>query len=99
MGEIHELFVLALSLVWFAGATPDNHVMQHHAVVLSGTNSKNYVMQLFLLTNAHTERGRAIAALQIIPWRLCHVTAMYFWFYFSLKISKIWECKNRLGPV
>ena len=23
MGEIHELFALALSLVWFAGATPD----------------------------------------------------------------------------
>ena len=23
MGEIHELFVLALSLVWFAGANPD----------------------------------------------------------------------------
>ena len=23
MGEIHELFGLALSLVWFAGATPD----------------------------------------------------------------------------
>ena len=23
MGEIHDLFVLALSLVWFAGATPD----------------------------------------------------------------------------
>ena len=23
MGEIHELVVLALSLVWFAGATPD----------------------------------------------------------------------------
>ena len=23
MGEIHELFVLAFSLVWFAGATPD----------------------------------------------------------------------------
>ena len=23
MGEIHELFVLALSLDWFAGATPD----------------------------------------------------------------------------
>ena len=23
MGEIHELFVLPLSLVWFAGATPD----------------------------------------------------------------------------
>ena len=23
MGEIPELFVLALSLVWFAGATPD----------------------------------------------------------------------------
>ena len=25
MGEIHELFVLALSLVWFAGATPDQN--------------------------------------------------------------------------
>ena len=24
IGEIHELFVLALSLVWFAGATPDS---------------------------------------------------------------------------
>ena len=24
MGEIHELFVSALSLVWFAGATPDS---------------------------------------------------------------------------
>ena len=23
MGEIHELFVLPLSLVWFAGGTPD----------------------------------------------------------------------------
>ena len=23
MGEIHELLVLALSLVWFAGATPE----------------------------------------------------------------------------
>ena len=25
MGEIHELFVLALSLVWFAGATPERN--------------------------------------------------------------------------
>ena len=25
MGEIHELLVFALSLFWFAGATPDNH--------------------------------------------------------------------------
>ena len=24
MGEIHELFVLALSLFWFAGATPED---------------------------------------------------------------------------
>ena len=24
MGEIHELFVVALFLVWFAGATPEN---------------------------------------------------------------------------
>ena len=27
MGEIQELFVLALSLVWFAGATPDKTEM------------------------------------------------------------------------
>ena len=26
MGEIHELLVLALSLVWFAGSTPDHQV-------------------------------------------------------------------------
>ena len=26
MGEIHELFVLALSLVWFAGETPEQRV-------------------------------------------------------------------------
>ena len=25
-GEIHELFVLDLSLVWFAGATPDSNI-------------------------------------------------------------------------
>ena len=37
MGETHELFVLALSLVWFAGATPDStalaleSVLFHHA--------------------------------------------------------------------
>ena len=28
MGEIHELFVLAISLVWFAGATPDRGVSE-----------------------------------------------------------------------
>ena len=28
MGEIHELFVLDLSLVWFAGATPDTTLVQ-----------------------------------------------------------------------
>ena len=28
MGEIHELFVLALSLVWFAGATPEQNRFQ-----------------------------------------------------------------------
>ena len=32
MGEIHELFVLALSLVWFAGATPDKRHIQDSQV-------------------------------------------------------------------
>ena len=31
MGEIHELFVLALSLVWFAGATPDFNKLNLYA--------------------------------------------------------------------
>ena len=30
MGEIHELFVLALSLVWFAGATPEFMRLREH---------------------------------------------------------------------
>ena len=30
MGEIHELFVLALSLVWFAAATPDSSDKPYH---------------------------------------------------------------------
>ena len=33
MGEIHELFVVALSLVWFAGATPDNSELELLEVV------------------------------------------------------------------
>ena len=33
MGEIHELFVLALSLVWFAGATPEKK--QHKFTVVA----------------------------------------------------------------
>ena len=28
MGEIRELFVLALSLVWFAGVTPEMHALK-----------------------------------------------------------------------
>ena len=35
MGEIHELFVLALSLVWFAGATPDSQLGGHFEYFLS----------------------------------------------------------------
>ena len=35
MGEIHELFVLALSLVWFAGATPEIRELVHKNGVFS----------------------------------------------------------------
>ena len=37
MGEIHELFFFALSLVWFAGATPDFklHVLQGRRLELA----------------------------------------------------------------
>ena len=37
MGEIHELFVLALSLVWFAGATPDKNycrIRNYYLIIL-----------------------------------------------------------------
>ena len=36
MGEIHELFVLALSLVWFAGATPDSRTQAPPIVAIVG---------------------------------------------------------------
>ena len=35
MGEIHELFVLALSLVWFAGATPEVNLQKQACFVAS----------------------------------------------------------------
>ena len=38
MGEIHELFVLALSLVWFAGATPDSGCRRLRGVELKGVS-------------------------------------------------------------
>ena len=34
-GEIHDLFVLALSLVWFAGATPDIKQSTREFAILS----------------------------------------------------------------
>ena len=36
MGEIHELFVLALFLVWFAGATPDLNAPYLNGLFSSG---------------------------------------------------------------
>ena len=36
MGEIHEFFVLALSWVWFAGATPDHTIITCGPVFLNG---------------------------------------------------------------
>ena len=39
MDEIHELFVLALSLVWFAGATPEKKVTQHEVTFLGSPNA------------------------------------------------------------
>ena len=36
MGKIHELFLLALSLVWFAGATPDCRNLHKFAQIAPG---------------------------------------------------------------
>ena len=33
MGEIHELLVLALSLVWFAGATPEKNAPKKFCMI------------------------------------------------------------------
>ena len=42
MGEIHELFVLALVLVWFAGATPEiqRSKLSGSGTPIQGCNSK-----------------------------------------------------------
>ena len=52
MGEIHELFVLALSLVWFAGATPERNntknflpSCQRHEIFLMGSREENRVLE------------------------------------------------------
>ena len=42
MGETHELFVLALSLVWFAGATPNSpKISQAHFCRLGSPRSRD----------------------------------------------------------
>ena len=41
MGEIHELFVLALSLVWFAGATPEFCRMKRQNLTKQADNPQN----------------------------------------------------------
>ena len=46
MGEIHELFVLALALVWFAGATPD--IKCCFVAPPSVRNLLGYVLSIFL---------------------------------------------------
>ena len=46
MGEIHELFVLALSLVWFAGATPDSLDLKSVAVACQSVSDIASASQL-----------------------------------------------------
>ena len=60
MGEIHELFVLPLSLVWFAGATPDilkpstKHPLLHSLLLISlsqgGSSTQTFFVQSFSTT-------------------------------------------------
>ena len=62
MGEIHELFVLALSLVWFAGANPESNQNKPHVRIFSARNSragngrtnfKDSMFWFFLLENPY----------------------------------------------
>ena len=41
MGEIHEPFVLALSLLWFAGATPEKCGKREHSDTKTRKFQKN----------------------------------------------------------
>ena len=42
MGEIHEFFVLALSLVWFAGATPESKFLSQGSHQIISHQEKNW---------------------------------------------------------
>ena len=56
MGEIHELFVLPFSLVWFAGATPDAKVLALSAtkVVAGKPDPPAGTLLDFLLRGRHS---------------------------------------------
>ena len=43
MAEIHELFVLPLSLVWFAGATPESEKVKSQEI----QKSKDWKVRVF----------------------------------------------------
>ena len=49
-GEIHELFVLALSLVWLAGATPESSVERDVSVLHCTAEVRSMVNQPLQLT-------------------------------------------------
>ena len=66
MGEIHELFVLALSLVWFAGATPDILFFFQKLRVI--TLSLRGLAQWELVLKAQEEEGKNNKATRACDW-------------------------------
>ena len=54
MGEIHELFVLALSLVWFAGATAEKIAnLRFEAIRENRSKFRKIVSILFCESQGH----------------------------------------------
>ena len=61
MGEIHELSVLPLSLVWFAGATPDFWAFIHGFFFFP--QQERQLHRITLMLTIHDLNSRAIGSL------------------------------------
>ena len=64
MGEIHELFILVLSLVWCAGATPDS------------SPKSNFPAE----RTVHEQNGESITAFWRVHWQVLESTLLIFVF-------------------
>ena len=63
MGEIHELFVLALPLVWFAGATPDKTSSKMFSAQKVGLSTDHHTKLFYTKLSHRLSRTSALKCL------------------------------------